>query len=290
MEKGYVRLENPQVVNGCQTVKSIQKFDGELKSEIMVRITESTDHEFINFLTLYQNSSNPVRNRDLKSNEPVQIRLKHELRRQGYYYEIKRGEEYKTMAKKYPSLKSEFNDRVINNEEVAKLLAALKISPATALSRGSDKFFSDHYDTIFTSNLSTFNCLAPFHLYSIIRNTYAGNTKKFYSFDKDWIFKNRALYYVLAFIYQSTSKSEKWEKDFVSFYEKLTGSERGEFFKKLEGTINKYFEYIYKTWDEVEYYNTFLQSSKTMKNIQTKYGAEISQLDKKTKEIFQEVL
>ncbi|GAG63198.1 unnamed protein product, partial [marine sediment metagenome] len=30
MEKGYVRLENPQIVNGCQTVKSIQKYDGEV--------------------------------------------------------------------------------------------------------------------------------------------------------------------------------------------------------------------------------------------------------------------
>ncbi len=290
MEKGYVRLENPQIVNGCQTVKSIQKFDGELKGEIMVRIIESIDHEFVNFLTLYQNSSNPVRNRDLKSNDPVQIRLKHEFQRQGYYYEIKRGEEYKTMAKKYPALKSEFNGDVINNEEVAKLLATLRMSPAIALTSGSDKFFGDYYDKLFASNTSTFNCLAPFHLRNVIRNTYTGYTKEFYSFPKDWVFKNRALPYVLDFIYRSVGKNRKWEKDFVSFIENSIDAEYSKFFRKIEMVINKYFEYIYKTWDEVEYYNTYLQNSKTMKNILTKYNIETGDLDEKTKKIFQEIL
>lgn len=290
MEKGYIRLENPQVVNGCQTVKSIQNFSGDLKGELMVRIIESTNHDFVNFLTLYQNSSNPVRNRDLKSNDPVQIRLKHEFRRQRWYYEIKRGEEYKKMAKKYPALKSEFTGNVINNEDVVKLLAILKIGPATALSKGSDKFFGDDYDKLFPSNLSTFNCLAPFYLSDTIKDTYAGNTKKFYSFDKDWRFKNRALFYVLYFIYRSVGKHKTWEKDFVSFYDNLDSTEYQKYFKKMEKIINKYFEYIYKTWDEIEYYNTYLQSSKTTKKILTKYKKEISDLDEKTKKIFQDIL
>lgn len=292
MEKGYVRLENPQIVNGCQTVKSIQKFDGELKGEVMVRIIESIDHEFVNFLTLYQNSSNPVRNRDLKSNDPVQIRLKHEFQRQGYYYEIKRGEEYKKMAKKYLALKTEFNGKVINNEWVAKILAALKIDPAIALSKGSDLFFGDEYERIFHSNLSTFNCLAPFHLCNTIINTYKGKTKKIYSFEKDLVFKNRALFYILVFIYRSMGKNRDWEKDFVSFYDNSTSTEHQKFFRKMEKIINKYFEYIYKTWDKEEYpyHNAYLQNPGTMKNILTKYKNKISDLDEKTKKIFQEIL
>jgi hypothetical protein len=290
MEKGYVRLENPQVVNGCQTVMSIKNFDGELEGGVMVRVIESTSHEFINFLTLYQNSSNPVRNRDLKSNDPVQIRLKHEFRRQGYYYEIKRGEEYHTMTKKYPALKTEFSgDDVIDNELIAKLLAVLKISPATALSSGSDKFFGDYYDQIFPSDLSTFNCLAPQILYWIIRDTYVGSGKKFYSFDKDWVFKNRALFYVLDFVYQSMGKQGKWEKDLVSFYENSPDNEYDKFSRKIGKIIAQYFEYIYKTWDGVEYYNAYLQSSKTTQNILTKYGTEIKDLSGKTRKIFQEV-
>ncbi len=290
MEKGYVRMENPQIVNGCQTVKSISNFTGELNGEVMLRIIESVDHEFVNFLTLYQNSSNPVRNRDLKSNDPVQIRLKHELQRQGYYYEIKRGEEYREMAKKFPALKSQFDGRVIDNEILAKLLATLRIGPAAALSSGSDKFFGDYYDAIFPSTIPTFNCLAPFFLYNIIRDTYSGDTKKFHTFEKDWVFKNRALSYVLDFIYQPMGKHGTWEKKFVMFYLNSTKIQYLNFYKKLEKIINQFFEYTYKTWDEQEYYNTYLQKSKTLKDIIAKYDSEIIKINQEIKNIFKEML
>lgn len=286
MEKGYVRLENPQVVNGCQTVMSIAKFNGEIKGEVMIRVIESTDHEFVDLLTLYQNSSNPVRNRDLKSNDPDQVRLKHELRRQGYYYEIKRGEEYETMATKYPALRSEFMGNVINNEIVAKLIAAVRMNPSTALTSGSDKFFGDYYDRIFTTNLPSFACLALSHLYNIVRGTYSGNTQKFFNFEKDWVFKNRALYYVVHFLYRQLSKDEIMEKRFVSFCEKAYGSEYWQFVKEIKTIINKYFEYVYKTWNETEYYNTYLQNPKTLDTIVQKYKTEMDGLDEISEGLF----
>ena len=286
MEKGYIRLENPQVVNGCQTVMSIAKYDGELDGEVMVRVIESTDHEFVNFLTLYQNSSNPVRNRDLRSNDPVQIRLKHELRRRGYYYEIKRGEEYEKMATAYPALRTEFLGNVVNNEVVAKLLATVRINPATALSRGSDQFFGDYYDRIFTSGLSSSDCLALIHLYNIVRETYRGNTKKFHSFDKDWVFKNRALFYVVNFLYKTFCKDGIAEKKFVSFYENATNAECYNLLVKLKKPVDKYFKHIYGTWDGIEYYNAYLQDSKTLDNIITKYKTEINELAQELEVIF----
>lgn len=288
MEEGYVRLENPQIVNGCQTVKSIQQFGGELQGEVMVRIVESTDHKFINYLTLYQNSSNPVRNRDLKSNDPVQVRLKHEFSRQGYYYEIKRGEEYERMARRYPYLKSEFKGKVISNELVAKLLATVALGPSIGLSFGSDRFFGDYYDEIFPSDLSTFNCLAPFYIYEDIRDTYTGKTKKFYIFEKDWVFKNRALHYVLAFIYRSMRGHGNWERDFVTFHDRSAYDEYQRFYKKLSRNIDRYFKCVYKAWDrtQIEYYNTYLQNSRTMRRILTKCKTEISNLNDGTEKIF----
>ena len=290
MEKKYIRLENPQVVNGCQTVMSIKNFDGELKGEVMVRVIESTDHEFINSLTLYQNSSNPVSKRDLKSNDPVQIRLKHEFERQGYYYEIKRGEDYETMSKRYPALKSEFNGNDLNNEQIAKLLATLRLGPATALSRGSDKFFDDYYDDIFPSNISTFSCLAPYYLNEIIKYSYSGKTKKFFSFEKDWVFKNRASHYILEFIYQSLGRRGTWQKEFVTFYKNSDDREYINFTKKFNKIINRYFEYIYKTWDGEEYYNTYLQSPETLKNITNKYNKEVNGLNEETKKVFKTII
>jgi len=79
MEEDYIRLKNPQIVNGCQTVRSVEHYSGELTGNLLVRIIESKDHDFINKLTLYQNTSNPVSSRDLKANDPIQVRLKHQF-------------------------------------------------------------------------------------------------------------------------------------------------------------------------------------------------------------------
>ena len=277
MEKGYIRIENPQVVNGCQTVMSIAKCQGELKGEVMVRVIESTDHNFINLLTLYQNSSNPVYNRDLRSNDPAQIRLKHELRRRGYYYENKRGQEYSTMVKTFPALKSEFNDKVIKNEDIAKLLATVKISPAVALSGGSDKFFGDYYDRIFTSDLSSTDCLALDILYRLVEDSYKGKTKKFHIFEKDWVFKRRAIYYVVNFLHKVICRDDIQKKKFVSSYENNDWDTWYKFEDSMLSSINKYFDYVYGAWAQstVEYYNTYLQDSKTLSAIQNKYGTGI---------------
>jgi hypothetical protein len=62
---------------------------------------------------------------------------------------------------------------------------------------------------------------------------------------------------------------------------------RGQFWV---GIFNQYFEYIYKTWDEKEYYNAFLQNSKTKQNIIAKYENKITELDEKTQKLFHESL
>lgn len=290
MEEKYIRMENPQIVNGCQTVKSIQKYNKDLKSELMVRVIEGVDHDFVNYLTLYQNSSNQVKNRDLKSNDPIQIRLKREFFRQGYYYEIKTGEEYDKMIKFYPSIKNDIKKDIINNNDIAKYLAIIKIGPATALQSGSDKFFSDDYDQIFNNNISTFNCITPYLLYELIKKTYQGKTKKFYAFEKDWVFKNRALYYIISFIYDSFKKYDNWEKHFVSYYEELNDDEKKKLINKLEKPVSSYFNYIYKTWEKEEYYNTYLQNQKTLSKILKKYKSQINKLNKNMEEIFSKAL
>lgn len=290
MEDSLIRINNPQIVNGCQTVKSIQNYGGDLNGELMVRVIQSTDHEFINYLTLYQNSSNPVRNRDLKSNDPIQVKLKNEFKRKGIYYEIKRGEDYKTISKKYPSVKREFNGNVINNEHIAKCLAAIKLGPAIALRSGSDRFFGDDYHNIFDSSLSIYNCLSLDYLYDLIKNTYRGSGKRYYSFEKDWVFKNRALFYVLAFIYDSLGKDSNWEKDFVLFYDDPRREiKRNKFDRELIKVINKYFKYIYNTWDKVEYYNAYLQKMKTKKEINGKYKSDIKKLSNAVVQIFDDI-
>ena len=128
-----------------------------------------------------------------------------------------------------------------------------------------------------------------YYIYKIIRSTYS-KTKRFYKFDKAWVFKNRALYYVLNFIYQSLGNLKNWEKQFVDFYENTSGKEFRLFSNKISNIVNRYFEYIYKTWDGKEYYNTYLQKSDTMKKVKNKFKNEIIKISKRTEEIFKKIL
>jgi len=302
VEKRYIRLVNPQIVNGCQTARSIEKFQGDdSQAEVFVRVIESKSHAFINSITLYQNSSNPVKMRDFKSNDPTQVRLKHEFGRRGYYYEIKRGEEYKTLKQKYPAFKQEYPHAEdwgsISNETVAKVLAAVKLSPATATAKGSETFFDDKdnvYSSLFPEKISTYNCLCPYLLYDFfVRETYRGEKGKFHKLPKSWPFKNRASFYVLKFFYDAMKAIKDWEKGFVLFFENSTDDEYSKCYCRLEKIINRYFELIYTEWQsnpDKDDYNAYLQNSSTPKEIMKKNTKKLEVLAKKTQRIFADFL
>lgn len=245
MEEKYIHIENPQIVNGCQTALSIGKFREDLKGDVMVRIIMASEHhDFVDHMILYQNSSNPVNKRDLKSNDPVQVRLRREFKLQNWYYEVKRGESYHNVIKKYPAFK-QYKDRVLNNEKVAKILAAIKLGPYVAVSKGSDVFFDDSYDDLFFSKLSTFNCLAPTFLFRMIKDTYKG-AGLFHQF-KSHVFKNPGSFYVLYFIYQVSKTNDFFEKKFAAFYEHQDSGYQ-KFSIKYSKLIKEYFDIIYKAF------------------------------------------
>jgi hypothetical protein len=286
VENKYIRLVNPQIINGCQTVRSIEKFHGDVSGDLLVRVIESKDHNFVSAITLYQNTSNPVKKRDLKSNDPIQVRLKRELKLRGWYYEIKRGEEFSKMAKKYPAMKQQYSN-VVNNEHVAKALAAIKLGPATAVARGSEDFFDDFYDELFTSRTSTYNCLAPVTVYWLIKNTYYG-TKRFHIFKKALVFKNPAGYYVLRFIYSAFGSPASREKNYVSFYEDPEDKKWTPFFNNMKKVISEYFEIIYEAWRKSGQpdHRSYLQNSQTIKDIKKQYGKRIQSLSSQTQKAF----
>lgn len=285
IEENYIRLVNPQIINGCQTARSIERFKGDLEGDVLVRVIESKDYSFVNRITLYQNTSNPVKKRDLKSNDPIQVRLKTELKLNRWYFETKRGEDFAIMAKKYPSMKSQFKFddrskyRVISNEEVAKSLAALRLGPYIAVSKGSEDFFEDFYDDLFKENTTTTECLSPVLLHRIIKDTY-NKKRRFHSFKNESSFKNPAGYYVLRFIVNAFGKSSKWQRQLISLYEDGKG------IKKLQRSLKKhivtYFELIYSAWlkSQVADYRTYLMGSETFSKLKEGYKNRLKALEK----------
>lgn len=178
--------------------------------------------------------------------------------------------------------------KAINNEEVAKVSASIKLNPATAVREGSEAFFDDYYNELFDTKIATFNCFAPIIFYWIIQSTYKGiNTGKFHIFENAYAFKNPAAFYVLKFIYESNDNKDICEKNVCKFYEDQDTCYNS-FVNKMNRVISKYFEIIYKAWkaSEEPNHNTYLKNSSTSKDIEKRYIKDIKELKKQTKSIF----
>ena len=248
MEEKYIHLMDPEVINGCQTVTTIRNIKEDSNGEVLVRIVASQDQTFMDSMILYQNSSNPVLKRDLKSNDPVQVRLHHEFFKRGWFYEIKRGQDFSTRAKEDRNISDQCVYGRIRNSIVAKCLAAIKIHPSIATSKGDDYFFGEGYEDIFTSELSTYNCLAPYLLKSIIYESY--QSAKFHGFEKEWVFKNPANYFVLKVLFDYQVSVLDSQKAWVTFWENCDGeSKEWKTFKvEINRVIDSLFELAYKEW------------------------------------------
>jgi len=204
------------------------------------------------------------------------------------------------MKKRFPAIMQEYPNAEewgsISNEVVAKVLAAVKLSPATAAARGSETFFDDEaYGRLFPEKISTYNCLAPFLLHKRFIKASYRRQEKFHKLKKAWPFKNRASSYVLKFLYESMGGPGDWEKKFVSFCEDSTAEEYNRFFNKIIKVIDQLFEIIYKAWQAASKggelnYNAYLQNSATPKEMKKGFGTEIGVLAQKTQKIYAKFL
>jgi hypothetical protein len=98
-----IHLENPQIINGCQTVNALYhaKYSKDLKdrfqgnSSVMVRIYEidKENRAFLDALIIATNSQNAIRPHDLLSNDPIQKVLQRTMGSYGVGYERKAGED-----------------------------------------------------------------------------------------------------------------------------------------------------------------------------------------------------
>lgn len=101
--KVRIHLNNPQIINGCQTVNALyhakymaglkDKFQG--NSSVMVRIyeIERANRTFLDALIIATNSQNAIRPQDLLSNDPIQKLMQRTMFGYGIGYERKAGED-----------------------------------------------------------------------------------------------------------------------------------------------------------------------------------------------------
>ena len=93
-----ISIENYMVVNGAQSLTSLMNAKSSITQDlkILVRVVElGGNGELSSKITQNSNNQNAIKARDLKSNNPVQMRLKKEvelLNYKNFAFEVKRGE------------------------------------------------------------------------------------------------------------------------------------------------------------------------------------------------------
>lgn len=175
-----VSIERMQIINGAQTTYSLFEAHQKKKLQddvrVLLKVIGSTKEEFIDDVTLYTNSQNPVNLRDLCSRDATQTRIQTQLKTYKYFYERKRGEFqalHPTIEMKNKLLGDQWKDRIVNNERAAQAYLAFFLNkPAQAKAskrrifvKGSEGF----YDKIFSENLVEEDLLMVYKLLRYIQ-------------------------------------------------------------------------------------------------------------------------
>ncbi|MDP3057722.1 MAG: AIPR family protein [bacterium] len=157
-----IELTNIQIVNGGQTIHSLYdayKEDKEAMKSItlLLRIYETKNLELSQQIAEYTNSQNPVKSRDIRSNDYMQKKLESELLQKGYFYERKKNY-YKDKSK----------NKRLDSEKIGQVLMAFYSEMPAEAKNKKQLIFSDKYEEVFTDDLTAEKILLPFLLFDKI--------------------------------------------------------------------------------------------------------------------------
>ncbi|MBU0478748.1 AIPR family protein [bacterium] len=178
-----VTLKNFQIVNGGQTMHSIyEAYKNGLKDKIdniylLLRIYEVKNREVGQEIARFTNTQNPVKNRDIMSNDLIQIKLQKELHNEGFYYERKKYE--------YREQKIDNNNK-IDAEKLGQAILTFYLEKPGSAKNKKQEIFGDFYNDIFAEDkINTDYVLLPNFLYKKIEIDIKKFTKKVRKLEKD---------------------------------------------------------------------------------------------------------
>jgi hypothetical protein len=156
IEGQQVRLVNPSVINGSQTLHALRGVpkrdaDAQVLTRVLVVKPEDADHptrKFVNDVVFRMNQQNPMRASNLRSNDDVQVALAGQLAVYRVFYERREGE----WASRRRVLKNQGFHR-LRSRDLAQVLAACdsKYGPVVAKGKIDRLFDEPAYDDLFYS-------------------------------------------------------------------------------------------------------------------------------------------
>lgn len=149
----YLHVDRPQVINGQQTTRTLEKAHADHASVLVRVISVSRDpgddqeyERLVSRIVRATNWQNAITASDLVSNDQVQVFLERELRKQGYQYLRKR--QTKSEARRIYGNQSLYQ---IKKEELAQAVAACEFDPVVVRLGKEGLFEEKYYRSLFNS-------------------------------------------------------------------------------------------------------------------------------------------
>lgn len=141
----HIKIENMQIVNGCQTATTIAMAERERELSrdvrVILRIYETEESALVDQIVLTTNNQNRITNRNLRANDQVQIDLENAFNIHGYCFERK--------PRQFAE-QSVDPDRVLPNELVGQSFLAIVLRKPSDGRGRKYKVWGEFYDSIFT--------------------------------------------------------------------------------------------------------------------------------------------
>jgi hypothetical protein len=182
-----VRMINPQIVNGGQTSHALfEAARSDLTRiydvKLLLRVIETADRRFTNSIAEATNSQTPIRSRDIRSNDSIQIRIENALLGHGYFYERKNDQHIEQSAEKR-----------IDAVKLGQIILAYVLREPDRAKTSSNRIFGEYYGWVFDEAiLSAENIIAMWSIYRMVdedrrRALAALNSRLKRTYDESWI-------------------------------------------------------------------------------------------------------
>lgn len=263
-----IELKNIQVVNGSQTVHSLYEAFLEDSSrfsniEILCRICEVEDPSLSTRIAEYTNSQNPVKSRDIRSVDFIQLSLEKEFLVNGKFYE----------RKKNQYSKKPLSQRIDAEKAGQVLMAFFSRSPYEAKNR-KGLIFGDKYEEVFNEEVNADKVWLAYSLFEKIESE--KNKVKLKIVSDQSLFKDKsyiihASYYIL-YVMGELARRNVIELKYANF-QKIWDLYPGAV-NIIETTISKEREAVGQKYT----HSTFFRSNKSKKYFEDLEEAELINL------------
>ncbi len=250
---------------------AVESSTGRLKEDVhvLVRILEKPDPQFMRQVTLHTNSQNAVRAADLVGTDPIQLQLKRDLERMGYYYETRRGEfhaEYQERSERVAAFGDDYKSKVLKLLYGAQAYAAFYAQiPVIAKKNTTYLFLSKadggRYEDVFNSSTTASKLLGAAQLMKRItqrrRDIVAGRASGPSPSALKWL--PHADHFILALFYHRFFDPDATSDD--AYVEDCFNFAQGDFDRLHEETVAAVSGHIAKKsrsrgYDHVKYFKS----------------------------------